>query len=91
MYVAVEFTYPVGVGGALCLYVGGKIQVVSHGVPLLHVLDHHLLRDAGVKRTLSLLLVELLGLRYVHKVQLLNLAVGAAASVKLVGLKACVG
>lgn len=41
---------------------------MRHGRSLLHVLHRHLLSDAGMKRTLGLLLVELLGLRGVYKV-----------------------
>ena len=51
-----------GIGLTLRLYVGSKVQVVCHSVTLLHVLHRHLLRYAGMERTLGLLLVELLSL-----------------------------
>jgi hypothetical protein len=60
-----------------------RIQVSSGGIPLLHILNGHLLCKTGVQGSLSLLLIELLGLRHVEEVELFDLAVGGRRSVEL--------
>jgi hypothetical protein len=72
------------IGRALLLDKDRGIEVFNSGIAPFHVGNGHLSGKAGMKRSLSLHLAQLLRLGCVQKIELLDFAVGAVRDVKLI-------
>src|ERR1039457_2849059 len=72
------------IGRALLLDEDRGIEVFDSGIAPFHVGNGHLSGKAGMERSLSLHLAQLLRLRCVQKIELLDFAVGAVRDVELI-------